>query len=489
MQFSGDNIEYLVKPEVEDGAFDAGARTQLTTLTKRVFPGNTMITVASTTGYSANNYIMVGNQDKHPELLRVRSANAAAKTITLQSGYLPQTTHGDGEAVAKVTPTLGGQLVSVGNVTSFAVPETAPLAESQAFLPGGVRAVNNVRQGRRSYSQDVDMELNLRSSLFFLQRAIGTVYTTVGTARTGSNTTLSGSVTKGATTIRVASASGITVGTYLHIATVGNNEVLKVKSISGTNITLNSPLRYDHNSGRAISRVQSPFTHVIKKGINLPIGFSTLTKLEKPDGSKSLLLLTGNKINTLGITASGSEPFTSMSMNAIAKNGLVYEADPFDSSNDASLSHIPYVEWEGLVKVGGAIQASNYLTSLTLTIENNVVSSEPFGGFAPGRVQSGLGRITGSFDYEFHDQDFLKAVALGEDRSLEFVWHYSGDDDHELSILLPKVRFGGVGYPSISERAPITDSKEFTAVLDPAESTDITITAKTDGYSLDDIGG
>ena len=67
------------------------------------------------------------------------------------------------------------------------------------------------------------------------------------------NTTLSSSASAGATTIQVASASGITTGTVLRLDFTTSMELVQVTGISGTTLTLQKPLAFSHSSSASLT--------------------------------------------------------------------------------------------------------------------------------------------------------------------------------------------------------------------------------------------
>ncbi len=64
-------------------------------------------------------------------------------------------------------------------------------------------------------------------------------------------------------------------------------------------------------------------------------------------------------------------------------------------------------------------------------------------------------------------------------------WKKIGDDNHSLKIKFPKVKFGGSAHPGVESKAPINDTKSFSAVIDSATKTDIEIVAKTANPSVE----
>lgn len=91
---------------------------------------------------------------------------------------------------------------------------------------------------------------------------------TVGTAAEtagGGDTTLDGDVAAGATEIEVADATGIAAGNFLRIGDAGETEIHKVAvgGVTGTTITLTTPLVRAHDDGDAVREVDDAGTTLI----------------------------------------------------------------------------------------------------------------------------------------------------------------------------------------------------------------------------------
>lgn len=87
---------------------------------------------------------------------------------------------------------------------------------------------------------------------------VGTAATTGG----GASTDLDGAVVVGATSIVVTSATGISVGNYLKIGAPGETEIHKVAGVSGTTITLATPLMIKHRDADAVLEVDDAGTTI-----------------------------------------------------------------------------------------------------------------------------------------------------------------------------------------------------------------------------------
>jgi phage tail sheath protein FI len=98
---------------------------------------------------------------------------------------------------------------------------------------------------------DVATEIILEAPTLANAYAVGT--TALGGKKAGStSTTLAEGVLKGATEIKVASASGIAAGKYLLL---GESELVVVVSVAGTAITIQGSLCADHSSGDTVFKI------------------------------------------------------------------------------------------------------------------------------------------------------------------------------------------------------------------------------------------
>lgn len=481
-QFTGDNAEIYYKIEEENGVLPTDAANDgQTTLTAAVDPGAASIVVASVAGIAAGNIIAVGSNSNR-EIVRIKTVTAGQKKLTLDEATPLNFRHSNGEAVSKTDPT--NDWFGLGSVTAFTPRSDRPL-DSSAALGGGVRGIKNVVSGRYDFGVDITVEFDIKSAPLWFLHALNDNYISTGTAVAPAvATTLGGAAAKAATDFVVANVAGLEVGDFLEI---DGKEVVKIEAVTAGTKTIevsdaSSPLglRYAHANGVAVKKVEAPFTHTIVKGRGLPAGMSLLLKLQEGD-QRSLILLTGNRINTLSLSASGDTTIPTLTINTVAARGQVLSKDIF--GDDATkIAHTPYAQWEAEVSAG---DAENRFNSLSLEIANNVTAGAPLGSALPGAVSAGEGAVTGSFEYEYRTQGFTRATALGTVRELNFNWLHQLDPDYSLKIQLPETRFGGAAHPPVPGKGPLPDSKEFTAVVNSATNTDIKIVAKTKNPSVE----
>lgn len=87
-------------------------------------------------------------------------------------------------------------------------------------------------------------------------------YTTIGTAASP-NSTLSGGVAAGATTLTVASGAGFAANQWIQVDVTSLAEVVQVQSVATNTITLKAatPLRFSHLTGVAVTNTTANYTH------------------------------------------------------------------------------------------------------------------------------------------------------------------------------------------------------------------------------------
>lgn len=480
-QFTGSNAEVRYKPEKENGAlvFQKGANE--TTITEAINPAAKSIKVAAIAGLIKGKTVAVGKSENQ-EFLKVLTAptEANGKVLTFDPKTLPNFRHAAGEAVALVESI--GDFFGLGGVTSITPRSNRPLENSAAFA-GGVRGVSNTIAGRYEFGADLSVELDIETMPLWFLYALNDSYESAGTPVNPAVTTaLSAAAAKGAASIDVKGEEDhMAVGDFLE---VGGKEVVKISKITVKKIefakTHPHGLRFAHANNAAVKKVIAPFTHTIKKGSNIPVGLSLLLKLSEGDDQKSLILLTGCRVGSLSLTFSGSSTISSATLNLSAAKGQVLSEDLFGDAT--KVGHVLYAQWEGSVSAG---DANNRFNSVTIDINNNISSGEPFGTPLPGTPITGDGPITGSFEYEYRTQDFSFATAAGRERALLFEFTSISNPGHSLQIKFPKVKFGGAAHPAVTSKDRIPDTKEFTAVIDPATNTDIEVIAKTKNPSVE----
>ena len=99
---------------------------------------------------------------------------------------------------------------------------------------------------------------------------LGTV-ATVGTAKVGGSTTLTGAHAAGVTALTVGDSTDFTTGDICQIGTGATAECVRISAVpGGTSITLAYPLRFAHAGAETVIERQAPYTHTISESSILP---------------------------------------------------------------------------------------------------------------------------------------------------------------------------------------------------------------------------
>jgi hypothetical protein len=154
--------------------------------------------------------------------------------------------------------------------TAFGVVQTMnapdPDMEYQPIWALGSASKRNfyiVYKGKLTLAGSVPDIWLLNGAPLFLP--IGTV-ATVGSTKSGCNTTLTGAHAAGVTSLTVGDSTGAATGDIVQIGTVTGAECVRVASVpNSTHITLAYPLRFAHSGGEAVVEKQTPYTHTISE--------------------------------------------------------------------------------------------------------------------------------------------------------------------------------------------------------------------------------
>ncbi len=476
-QASGSSAEIWYKIEQANGvtpSVDSGASTTLATA---VNPGATSIVVASATGIAAGEILRVGNS-QNMEFVKVDVGYVSGTTITLDTNTKLNYRHESGEDVKETDPT--GNWFKLGNVRSFTPSGGRELQRSQAL--SGSRVLSNFREGNYDAGADMTVELDIETAGLFYLHALNNDYYSAGATQPSSpvSTTLANAADKGDVQIEVASATNMATGVFLLIGTGTGAEIVKVGTYtSGTTIDLDPDahpfgLRKSHASGADVVEKIKPFTHTIYRGSAIPEGISILLRFTDIE---SLMLIRGNKISNLTLSVDPSD-LPQLNMNVVGKAFQILSENIFGTPT--AISNTPYVHWEADVQVDGSPLTTNQLENLSLVIENTIQGNFVVGSPIKGAITPGEGSVSGSFTYQFGSQQFSEKTIAGTETQLDFIWTYIGDDNHQVTLSVPKAKFEGSPHPGVGSKDPITDEKSFLGRLDTGSSpeTDITVTVK-----------
>jgi hypothetical protein len=476
-QASGSSAEIWYKIEQSNGVTPSSDSGASTTLASAVNPGATLITVASGTGIAAGEILRVGNS-QNMEFVKVDSSYVSGTTVPLDANTKLNYRHESGEDVKETDPT--GNWFKLGNVRSFTPSGGRELQRSQAL--SGSRVLSNFREGNYDAGADMTVELDIESAGLFYLHALNNDYYSAGTTQgtTPVNTTLAQAAAKGDTQIEVSSASEMATGIYLLIGTGTGAEIVKVGTYtSGTTIDLDPDahpfgLRKSHANGAAVVEKIKPFTHTIYRGSTIPEGISILLRFTDIE---SLMLIRGNKISNLTLNVDPSD-LPQLNMTVVGKAFQILSENIFGTPT--AIPNTPYVHWEANVKVDNNTLTTNQLENLSLVIENTIQGNFVVGSPIKGAITPGEGSVSGSFTYQYNNQQFAEKTVAGTETQLDFIWTYIGDDNHQVTLSVPKAKFEGTPHPGVGSKDPITDEKSFLGRLDTGSSpeTDITATVK-----------
>jgi tail tube protein len=408
----------------------------------------------------------------------VDSSYVSGTTVPLDTNTKINYRHESGEDVKETDPT--GNWFKLGNVRTFTPSGGRELQRSQAL--SGSRVLSNFREGNYDAGADMTVELDIETAGLFYLHALNNDYYSAGTTQPSSpvNTTLANPGAKGDTQIEVADATNMATGVFLLVGTGTGAEIVKVGTYtSGTTIDLDPDahpygLRKSHAGGVAVVEKIKPFTHTIYRGSSIPEGISILLRFTDIE---SLMLIRGNKISNLTLNVDPSD-LPQLNMTVVGKAFQILSENIFGTPT--AISNTPYVHWEADVQVDGSPLTTNQLENLSLVIENTIQANFVVGSPIKGAITPGEGSVSGSFTYQFGSQQFSEKTVAGTETQLDFIWTYIGDDNHQVTMSVPKAKFEGTPHPGVGSKDPITDDKSFLGRLDTGSSpnTDITVTVK-----------
>lgn len=249
-------------------------------------------------------------------------------------------------------------------------------------------------QGEAHYTGAIDGPLFPSNAMALLVASIGQDAApgqgVVGTAGSGS-TTLAGSVSAGASSITVASATGFSTNQIVQIdvnsGTTTTSECRKI-TVSGTTFTLDQPLTYAHNSGVAVIGVVAPFTHTISQQNTLP----SLT-VEKNLGSFQSLQFAGCRVNKFDLKAPVGNEAVNLTADIMGQSVTTLSSPTAISVTN----ELPFVFSEASVSVFGTARTD--ASNVNISIENGLKETYTYSGnHGPSFLTPVTLHVSGSFD-------------------------------------------------------------------------------------------
>jgi hypothetical protein len=142
-------------------------------------------------------------------------------------------------------------------------PDNKPTILEDKSLIGSMAEDGTIVLGTEIADFNLTGNVFLDAMGYFIHNVLGD-YIATGSTPTNS-TTLGAQVAAGATTATVVSGTGYVIGqaVQLGIAGDGNPEIVVLTNVTGTTLTFTgTPARFTHASGKAVSTVVAPFTHI-----------------------------------------------------------------------------------------------------------------------------------------------------------------------------------------------------------------------------------
>jgi hypothetical protein len=230
-------------------------------------------------------------------------------------------------------------------------------------------------------------------------------------------TTLSSSYTAGATTISVTSASGISVGTTIAVGTLGSTaeEVRTATNVSGTTVTLSSPLYQNHANSAPVTPYSAVTTYVHN--------FSLLNSGTGMGGSNAAQPPTYTFTDYTGVTAtSGARNYAYACLSELGMTGTANALLMWDGKSTALASAIagstptssisqvkPQAAWDTTISIAGTPvdTISEWKLTLSRKLEPKFTNSGQQTPFAIPRGELGA-TLSLTYDPAVDETPFLE---------------------------------------------------------------------------------
>ena len=150
--------------------------------------------------------------------------------------------------------------------------------------------------------------------------------------------------------------------------------------------------------------------------------------------------------------------------NIVGETMETGQAAELTGANDKA-TNAPFDSFSGFIKEGGTDTGHEIavVTSLDLTLENNIEPLQVIGLNKAAGLADGRARITGTLAAYFVDSDLLNKFLNETESSLQF--QLEDDSNNTLEFYLPRIKYSG-GDISVDSEAPVTLSMPFTALVD-----------------------
>jgi hypothetical protein len=256
---------------------------------------------------------------------------------------------------------------------------TSPAAGATSFdvtSATGFAVGQEVIVGSGLSNQEARLISNVSGTTITVADALFHPHTSGETTVSGTSTTTTSPSIVGATTIDVASATGIVDGTTLiqiDVNTVSGTKTSEVRKVTNTatlTLTLDSALDFAHASGAQVTIVTTPYTHTISEQNTLP----SLT-VEKNIGGFQSLQFAGCRVGKFDLKAPVGNTAVDLSIEMVGRS-----VTPLDSPTAVSVvNELPYVFAEANLNIFNTLRTE--VSSTSIAIDNGLKETYTYSNF------------------------------------------------------------------------------------------------------------
>lgn len=301
-------------------------------------------------------------------------------------------------------------------------PDNKPTMLEDKSLIGSMAMDGPVVEGTQIADYTMSGNVFLDAIGFAIHNVMGD-YTATGSTPTNS-TTLSAQVTAGATSASVVSGTGYAIGQAVQLGVTGdgNPEIVTLTNVVSTTLTFaNTPARFTHASGKAVSTVVAPFTHVFSL-LNAAGGqppTHTITHYTGIGGSYGARQYASWCASAVDFTVDVEKLFTHNT-----KGTAYLGAQAVAALTNSPTSELPQPNWELLVGIGGPASGGTLVNNITaggITLSRTL---KPWFGVNGGQSPYIIGRaafsLTGKFTQLAQDETPLTNLISNTQPQLQF---------------------------------------------------------------------
>lgn len=177
---------------------------------------------------------------------------------------------------------------------------------------------------------------------------------------------------------------------------------------------------------------------------------------------------TGCGVSSLAVNCTPNQMVT-MNFNLVGKD-MTTSASPLDASIDAAPAEPPFDSFTATISEGGSALA--IVTSVNFTIDNALSPTFVVGSATTPQLEYGMANVSGELTCYFENLTLYNKF-INETESSLVLTLTDGDDTYEFDF--HKIKYSGGSLPLQSPQSRIL-TMPFVALLDVAESTNLTIT-------------